>query len=164
MHFYWTSTVYALIAFAILYFLLSKYAFGPLMGIMEKRRTLVQEQLASAEQSKKQAESLLEEQNDALQQARKQAYEIIEQSKLTSSKQADEIIASAKAEAERLKAEAQKDIENEKNKAMAELKSQVGVWSVLIAKEILGKEIDAKTQQSIITQFLQESGGKLKNE
>jgi F-type H+-transporting ATPase subunit b len=162
LHFYWTSTVFALIAFGILYLLLSKYAFGPLMGIMEKRRTLIQEQLANAEQSKKQAEQLLEQQHDAIQQARKEALEIIEQSKVTSVKQAEDIIAAAKAEAERLKTEAQKDIENEKNKALAELKSQVGQWSVAIATEILGKEINVATQQAVVSQFLQESGGKLK--
>lgn len=161
MHFYWTSTVYALIAFGILYFLLSKYAFGPLMTLMEKRRTQIQEQIAGAEQSKKQAELLVEQQNQSLQQAKKEAHEIIEQSKLTSAKQAEEIIANAKAEAERLKAEAQKDIDNEKNKALDELKSQVGQWSVSIAKEILGKEVDAATQQAIVSQFLQESGGKV---
>jgi F-type H+-transporting ATPase subunit b len=162
LHFYWTSTVFALIAFGILYFLLSKYAFGPLMSIMEKRRVHIQDQLAGAEESKKQAEQLLEEQKAAIQQARKEAYEIIEQSKLTSSKQAEDIVSAAKAEAERLKAEAQKDIENEKNKAIAELKTQVGQWSVAIAKEILGKEIDASAQQAIVSQFLQESGGKAK--
>ncbi len=162
MHFYWTSTVFSLIAFGILYLLLSKYAFTPLMSIMEKRRTHIQDQLAGAEENKKQAEQLLEEQKTAIQQARKEAYEIIEQSKLTSSKQAEEIVAVAKSEAERLKSEAQKDIENEKNKALAELKTQVGQWSVAIAKEILGKEVDATTQQSIVSQFLQESGGKLK--
>ena len=161
MHFYWTSTVFALIAFGILYFLLSKYAFGPLMSIMEKRRTHIQDQIVGAEENRKQTEQLLLEQQAAIQQARKEAYEIIELSKLTSSKQAEEIVASAKAEAERLKAEAQKDIENEKNKAIAELKTHVGQWSVAIAKEILVKEVDAAAQQSIVSQFLQEAGGKL---
>lgn len=132
------------------------------MGIMEKRRTHIQEQLSSAEESKKQADQLLAQQQAAIQEARKEAYEIIEQSKLTSSKQAEDIIAGARAEAERLKAEAQKDIENEKSKAIAELKTQVGQWSVAIAKEILGKEIDASKQQAIVAQFLQEAGGNAK--
>jgi F-type H+-transporting ATPase subunit b len=162
LHFYWTSTVYALIAFGILYFLLAKYAFGPLMSIMEKRRSHVEEQLKTAELSRKQADQLLEEQKAAIQQARKEAYEIIEQSKMTSSKQAEEIIAKAKEEADRLKVEAAKDIESQKNKAIAELKAQVGQWSVAIAKEILRKEVDEKTQQAIVSQFLQEAGGKAK--
>ena len=158
MHFVPESTVITIIAFLILYWLLNKYAFGPLFGIMEKRRQLVKEELAAAEESRKAAEQYLAEQKQAIEEARRQAYEMIEQAKNTSSKQAEEIIQAARNEANRLKEEALRDIESEKNKAVAALRSQVSGLSVLIASKIIEKQIDEKSHQELIEQYLQEAG------
>jgi len=160
MSLHWESTVYAIIAFGILYWLLSKYAFGPLLSIMEKRRLLVLEQMNSAEASRKQAAQQLEEQKLALQQARKEAYDIIEQAKLTSVKQADEIVQAAKSEANRVKENAVQDITSEKNKAIAALRSEVSGMSVQIASKIIEKQIDEKSQEQLVDQYLKEVGSK----
>jgi len=156
----WETFVFAIIAFGILYWLLNKYAFGPLFGIMEKRRQLVKEQIDGADASRKQAEQLLEEQKQALQQARKEAHEIIELSKTTSVKQADEIVQLAKSEATRLKQDAVKEIDSEKNKAVAALRSQVAGMSVMIASKIIEKQVDEKTQEQLVDQYLKEVGEK----
>ncbi|WP_019535638.1 F0F1 ATP synthase subunit B [Paenibacillus ginsengihumi] len=159
MEFVWTSTVIAILAFALLYWLLSKYAFGPLIAVMEKRRELIKEQMNTAESSRKQAEQQLEEQKKALQAARQEAYEIIEQARTTSAKQADDILEQAKSEASRMKEEALRDIENEKNKAVTALKAQVSAMSVMIASKIIEKQIDEKSQQELVDQYLKEVGG-----
>lgn len=159
MAFHWESFVFAIIAFGVLYFLLNKYAFGPLFGIMEQRRAQVQEQIQSAEKNRAEAAQLLEEQKKAIQEARKEAYELIEQAKVTSSRQADEIIRQAKEEAARVKAEAVQDIESEKNKAIAALRSQVSAMSVMIASKIIEKQVDEKSQQELIDQYLKKVGG-----
>ena len=161
MEFLWENFVIQIIAFLILYFLLQKYAFGPLFGIMEKRKQHIQEQLSTAEQNRKLAEQLLDEQKQAIEQARQEAYNMIEQAKSTSSKQADELIEQAKKEATRLKGEALQDIENEKNKAVAELRSQVSGMAVLIASKIVEKQVDETSQQVLIDKYLKEVGGNL---
>jgi F-type H+-transporting ATPase subunit b len=158
--FTWTTFVIQLIAFAFLYWFLSKKAFGPLMGIMEKRRQTIQEQLDSASTNRQDAERLIEEQKQALQQARKEAYDIIEQARLTGSRQADEIVEAARNESGRLKDEAIRDIESEKNKAVASLKAEVSGLSVLIASKIIEKQVDEQSQQQLVDQYLQEVGNK----
>lgn len=159
LHIQWSTFFIQIVAFLILYVLLSKFAFGPLFGMMEKRRQLVKDQLQTADNNRKQAEQLLEEQKQALQQARKEAYEIIEQAKHTSTKQADEIIHAARTETNRLKDEALQDIESEKNKAVAALRSQVSAMSVLIASKIIEKQIDEKSQEQLVEHYLKEVGG-----
>lgn len=159
MHIEWSTFFIQIVAFLILYLLLQKLAFGPLFGMMEKRRQLVKDQIQTAENSRKQAEQLLEEQKQALQQTRKEAHDIIEQAKQTSTKQADEIVAAARAEATRVKEEAVRDIENEKNKAVAALRSQVSAMSVLIASKIIEKQIDEKSQEQLVEHYLKEVGG-----
>jgi F-type H+-transporting ATPase subunit b len=160
VHIEWSNFFIQLVAFGILYWLLSRYAFGPLFSIMEQRKQFVKDQLENAENSRKQAEQQYEEQKSALQQARKDAYDIIEQAKQTSSKQADEIVQTAKSEAGRLKDEAVKDIESEKNKAIAALRGQVSGMSVMIASKIIEKQIDDKSQEQLVNQYLNEVGSK----
>ncbi|MFC3772131.1 F0F1 ATP synthase subunit B [Paenibacillus sp. GCM10012303] len=157
----WESFVFALVAFAALYWLLNKYAFGPLFGIMEKRRLQVQDQMKSAEQNRAEASKLLDEQKKAIQDARKEAYELIEQARTTSVRQADDIVQQAKDEAVRIKNDALKDIESEKNKAIIALRSQVSALSVLIASKIIEKQLDEKSQQELVDQYLKEVGGKV---
>lgn len=157
----YASFILALIAFVILYWLLSKYAFGPLFSIMEKRRELVLQQMNEASQTRDQAVAYVEEQKKALEAARKEAYEIIEQSKQTSSKQADQLMVQAKEEAVRLKEEAVRDIASEKKKAVQELRNEVGAVSVKIASKLLQKEVSSDSaQEELVDQYLKEVGGR----
>ncbi|REK55461.1 MAG: ATP synthase F0 subunit B [Thermobacillus sp.] len=158
MSFHWESTVIAIIAFALLYWLLNKYAFGPLFGVMEKRRQLVNEEIEAAEASRREAERQLAEQKRALEEARKEAQEIIESARRTSQKQADEIIQAAREEANRLKNEAIREIQNEKNNAIAALRRQVSGLSVQIASKILEKQVDGKAHEQLVDQYLREVG------
>ncbi|OWA36150.1 ATP synthase F0 subunit B [Saccharibacillus sp. O16] len=156
----WSSIVITLVAFLLLYWLLSRYAIGPLMSVMEKRRELVLSQLEEASSTREEAAAYVEQQKEALQQARKEAYDIIEQSRQTSGKQADQLIAQAKEESVRLKDEALRDIESEKNKAMAALRGEVGRVSVQIASKLIEKEIDEKSNEGLVDQYLKDVGTK----
>lgn len=158
--FVWESFVFAIIAFLILYWLLSKYAFGPLFSVMEQRRERVLSEMQGAEKDRKDAEQYLAEQRKAMENVRQEAFDILEQARKTSAKQAEELIASAKAESTRIKEEALKDIENEKKQAVAALRSQVSAMSVMIASKIIEKQVDEKSQEQLINQYLNEVGGK----
>ncbi|GAB6991294.1 F0F1 ATP synthase subunit B [Paenibacillus pini] len=161
MSFVWESLVITIIAFGILYFLLNKYAFGPLFSVMEQRRELVMNQMSEASQTREQAVAYVEEQKQALANARKEAYDIIEQSKQTSSKQADQLMEQAKVEATRIKEDAVRDIASEKNKAVQELRSELGSVSVKIASKLLEKEIsNDNAQEELVDQYLKEVGGR----
>lgn len=160
MNFLWENFVIQLIAFLVLFLLLQRYAFKPLFGIMEKRRQMVLEQMESAQKNRSEADKYIEEQKQALQQARKEAYDIIELAKSTGSKQADDIVAAARNEADRLKNEAVREIESEKNKAVASLKAEVSGLSVQIASKIIEKQVDEKTNSEIVGKYLDEIGSK----
>lgn len=159
MGFHWETVVMSIIAFGILYILLQKYAFGPLFSVMEKRREIVTSQLQEAAENKSQSEKLLAEQREALEQARKEAAEIIERARLAAARQAEEIVEAAQAESARLKQDAALEIENEKNKAISAVRSQVSAMSVLIASKIIEKQIDEASQSELIDQYLKEVGG-----
>ncbi|WP_322906474.1 F0F1 ATP synthase subunit B [Paenibacillus campi] len=158
MHFEWTNLVIVVVAFMILYWLLDRYAFGPLFSVMEKRRELVKQQMDEAAQTRNQATQYVEEQKAALLEARKHAQDIIEQARLTSHSQAEQLLNEAKEESLRLKTEAARDIETEKNKAVAALRSEIGAVSVQIASKVLQKEVDPKAQEQLVENYLKDVG------
>jgi F-type H+-transporting ATPase subunit b len=158
MNIIWSNFFVQLVAFIILFLLLQRFAFKPLFGIMEQRRQMVLEQMNSAEKNRAEADQFIEEQKQALQQARKEAHDIIEQARVTSSKQADEIVQTARNESSRIKEEALREIEAEKNKAVAALRAQVSGLSVLIASKIIEKQVDEQSQKELVDQYLQNVG------
>jgi F-type H+-transporting ATPase subunit b len=161
MEIVWTNIIFSIIAFAILYFLLSKYAFSALFAVMEKRRELVMQQMDEAAKTREQAVAYVEEQKQALNSARQEAQVIIQQSQITSSQQVDRILEQAKADAARVKDEAIRDIENEKKKAVEELRSEIGTASVRIASKLLQKEVKVSgEQEQLVDQYLKEVGGR----
>ncbi|NMO94555.1 F0F1 ATP synthase subunit B [Paenibacillus lemnae] len=157
----WENIFLAMAAFAILYFLLHKFAFSKLFAIMEQRRELVMSQMNEAAQTRQQAAAYVEDQKKALEQARQDAQEIIERSRQTSTKQAEQLMEQAKEEAIRLKTEAVRDIENEKNKAVEELRGELGTVSVQIASKLIGREVKKdQAQEELVDQYLKEVGGR----
>ncbi|HEY2494641.1 MAG TPA: F0F1 ATP synthase subunit B [Paenibacillus sp.] len=161
MEIIWENIVISIASFIVLYWALNKFAFSKLFSIMEQRRELVLNQLEDAKQTREQATQYVEDQKVALEEARKEAYDIVERSKQTSSKQAEQILEEASNAVVRLKSEAVRDIESEKNKAVEALRSELGTVSVKIASKLLDKEVKMdNTQEHLVDQYLKEVGGR----
>ena len=127
------------LTFLILLILLKKFAWGPLMGVMEQREQLVVGEIDAAEKARKEAQAALEEQKALLKEARTEAQAIVEGAKKQADTTREEIITTARAEAERLKESAVRDIEAEREKAIAAVREEVVSLSVLAASKVLGK-------------------------
>lgn len=149
------------VAFGLLLLLLKKYAFGPLMGMMEKRQEGIENDIEVARKNRVEAEALLKEQNEALKQAREEAQEMIDRAKSTSAKQAEEMLESARLEAERMREQALQDIQLEKEKAVSALREQVGTLSVMIASKVIEKELDTNAQSKLIDEMMEQVGESL---
>ena len=158
MSFHVGNFLITIISFGILFWLLSRYAFGPLIGIMAKRQEEIARQIDEAAARHQEAEQLLAEQKQLLQKAREEAREIVERARVTSEKQAEEIISQAKAEAERQRQQALAEIQREKEVALAEMRQQMAALSLQIATKIIQKEIDAQAQRELIDSFVEQVG------
>ncbi|GAE31305.1 F0F1 ATP synthase subunit B [Halalkalibacter hemicellulosilyticus] len=157
----WGSILYQLIAFLTLLFFLKKFALKPLLGVMEKREQIVNDNLDSAEKTRKEAEELIANQTKELEKAKEEANEIIQNAKKLSEQQGQDIIAQARENAERLKDAALAEIQREKEQAVASLREEVADLSVLIAQKVITKELDANEQEKLVADYLKEVGEKL---
>jgi F-type H+-transporting ATPase subunit b len=157
----WGSIVVQLLGFIILLALLSKFALRPLLGIMEQREKLVNDQIDSAERNRKDAEELLNQQREELNKAKKEAQGIIENAKKLGEQQGLDIVKASKEEAQRMKDTAIAEIQNEKDQAVVALREQVASLSVLIAQKVIEKELDEKAQEQLIQDYLKQAGEEL---
>jgi F-type H+-transporting ATPase subunit b len=150
--------LFQLVMFLILLALLSKYAFGPLMGIMKEREQHVSSEIDSAERNHAESKQLLEEQRTLLKEARVEAQDLIERAKKQAEEQKEGIIATAKAEAVSMKEAAVAEIQSEKAQAISALQKQVASLSVLIASKVIEKELKEEDQATLVQQYIKEAG------
>lgn len=158
MHIELGTAIFQLVVFLILFLILRKYAFGPLMSVMEKRAQYIEEQISSADNNRAEIERLAEEHRSALQNAKKDAHDILENARRTSEKQAADMKVAAEEEVRRIREEATAEIQREKEAAIAELKEQVGTLSVLLAGKIITKELDAASHKALFDEAVKEMG------
>ncbi|QOY37238.1 F0F1 ATP synthase subunit B [Anaerobacillus isosaccharinicus] len=154
----WINAVYQLVVFLILLMLLKKFAFGPIIAMMQKREEHIANQITSAEKNREEAEKYLVEQREEIQKARTEAQSIIANAKKLSEQQTEDMIQSAKVEAERLKDSAIAEIKREKEQAVFALREQVASLSVLVATKVIEKELDDQAQAKLIEDYLKEVG------
>jgi len=144
--------------FLLLLALVKKFAWGPLIDMMEKRENYVANEIDAAEQSRAEAEKSAKEAAAELNQVRQEAQKMIEDAKTAGIKQEQDIIESARQEADRIKKQAQADIQNEKEQAIQALQAQVASLSVLVASKVIEKEINAQDQEQFIDNYIKEVG------
>lgn len=126
--------------FIILLFILAKFAYKPLMKVLDARRERVTNDLETAEKTRTEAEALKNQYNRQLSEARSEATAIVEKANKIGQKVHDDFVAQAQAEKEQLIVSAKQTIENEKQQALTEVRSQV----ITLATEIAGKVVDQK--------------------
>ncbi|SDY41760.1 F0F1 ATP synthase subunit B [Thermoactinomyces sp. DSM 45892] len=152
-----TSLVQLAIIF-ILVLLVSKYALRPLLATMNERTKHIEGQISTAEKNRADAEKLVAEQKELLIATRAEAKEIIDRAKAQKEVEADKIMDRAKSQADQMLADAKKEIELEKMKALASLREEVGALSVQLAEKLVGETLDQKKQANLVNAYLDQVG------
>ena len=139
---FWTT-----VSFAILYFILAKFAWKPILGAVNEREKSIKDALSAAEMAKEEMASLKADNEKILNEAKLQRESLLKEAREIRSR----IIADAESEAtekaNKLIESAKTAIENEKSAAMKELNNTVVDLSLNIAEKLLCKELDNKEKQ-----------------
>ena len=139
---FWTT-----VSFAILYFILAKFAWKPILGAVNEREKSIKDALSAAEIAKEEMASLKADNEKILNEAKLQRESLLKEAREIRSR----IIADAESEAtekaNKLIESAKTAIENEKSAAMKELNNTVVDLSLNIAEKLLSKELDNKEKQ-----------------
>ena len=135
------------LSFAILLFILKKFAWKPVLKMIKEREESIAQQLDAAKAAKEQMEQLNAENEKIMKQARAEREVMLREAKATKDKIVAEAQDAAKIEADKIISAARAEIQAEKDAAMAELSEKVGQLSIEIAEKILRRELSTDTKQ-----------------
>lgn len=139
--------VWQVVVLFVLIFLLTKFAWKPVMKAVGEREASINDALASAEKAKEEMANLKADNEKLLQQARAQRDEMLKEAQDMKKSIISEATEDANEKAERILEKAQITIQSEKKQALLEIKSQVAELSVQIAESVVKKQLDNKKEQ-----------------
>jgi F-type H+-transporting ATPase subunit b len=143
-----------IIAFAIVFFFVWKWALPTLNKTLETRQQAVSGELADAEKAKVEAESLLSDYRAQLADAKSEGNRILEDARVTAKQMKTDLLAKAESEADNIRSKARDDASAEKSRALSDARAQVGDISVELAGKIVGEALDADAHQALIDRYL----------
>jgi len=146
--------LFSLIAFGILFLIMLKFGWKPIIEGLSKREQMIANQIERAEQSAKQSEALLAEYQSKIAAAAEEASQMIAEAKKDAEASKARIVAEAGAEAERQRQRAIADIQNAKDQALQELAIKSVDSAVSLAGNLIGKEVDANLHEKLIKESL----------
>ncbi len=149
--------IWQAIIFGLLFFLLAKLAWKPIMQSLKIREETIQDALDSAEKAKEEMAKLQSDNQKLLDEARKARDTILKEARDIANKLKEDAKADATKEGQKLIEDAKAAILTEKNAAMAEVRSQVAELSLEITEKVLRKELSSdKAQKELIKGFVKD--------
>jgi F-type H+-transporting ATPase subunit b len=159
--------IWNLIGFLIVLFVLGKFAWKPILKSLKERETGIADALATADKVKAEMTQLKSENEALLAQAREERANILKEAKDAGDKMVNEARDKAKAEYDRILADAQSTIEQQKNAAIVDVKNMIGKMVIEVTEKVIRKELANKQdhEQYIVklAEDLTNTGGSVRN-
>ena len=137
-----------LLIFIFLVLLLKKFAWKPILDTVNERESSIKNAISEAEKARNEMASIQESNQKVLKEARTEREALLKETRATSAEMVALAKTNAQTEANKIIAQAQEAIKNEKRTAVNELKNQVAQISLEIAEKIIETELDNKDKQA----------------
>lgn len=141
------------LSFLLLFFLLKKFAWKPILSMLQQREQKIEEALQAAEKARQEMEQLQVNNEKMLREARLEREKILSEARQLKEQIIEEARMQAREEAQRILEAARQTIEYEKMAALTDLKNTIGTIAIDIAEQLLQRELSSKEQH---TQFIQQ--------
>ncbi|MDA9262750.1 F0F1 ATP synthase subunit B [bacterium] len=150
--FFWQTLL-----FVALLLLLKKFAWKPILDAVNERETSIKDSLSAADKARDDMEAVQADNKRILKEARAERDALLAEAKTASVQIVNQAKEDAKAAADKITAQAQETIQNEKIAAINELKGQVASLSIDIAEKVIQTELkDKATQEQLVSQLVKE--------
>jgi F-type H+-transporting ATPase subunit b len=148
--------IWTIICFGITFFVLRKYAFGPIQTMIDARRETIERALAEADNARQEARNLLEEHKKLIGQAKSEAEEILSEARRVGEAQRERVREETEEDRQRRLEETRRQIEQATHQALGQIREEVGKLSLLAAEKITRKTLTGADQQRLIDEALAE--------
>ncbi|WP_095081073.1 F0F1 ATP synthase subunit B [Pseudomonas sp. Irchel s3h17] len=144
------------VAFLIFVLFCMKFVWPPVIAALHERQKKIADGLDAAARAARDLELAQDKAGQQLREAKTQAAEIIEQAKKRGNQIVEEAVEKARIDAERVKAQAQAEIEQEINSVKDVLRTRLGALAVGGAEKILGATIDQNAHAELVNKLAAE--------
>jgi F-type H+-transporting ATPase subunit b len=148
--------IWTIVCFAIVVFVLKRYAFGPVQAMIDERRKRIRDAISEADRAREEARKLLEEHRALIGQARTEAEEILSEARKIADSQRDRLREEIEADRQRRLEETQRQIDQATAAALGEIRREVASLSLLAAEKITRKTLTDSDQKRLIDEALSE--------
>jgi len=143
-----------IVLFALFAFVLGKFAWGPLLGIIEEREKSVRSAVDDAHKANQEAQELLEKHKALVRDAGRERDELIKKAIAEADQVRSDLVAKARSESEQLVERARGQIEREKSSAIQALRAEVADLAVEAAAKIVTSSMSEENQRKLVDDFI----------
>ena len=148
--------IWTLVCFGITFFVLKRYAFGPIQRVIDERRQRIRESLDEADRARDEARRLLEEHRALMGEARGQAEEVLSEARRVGEAQRERLREELEAERQRRIEDTRKQVEAETRRALEQPRTEVAELTVIATSRVTGKVLDEKDHRRLIDEAIGE--------
>jgi F-type H+-transporting ATPase subunit b len=152
------NIIWTVVDLLILLVLLRIFLFKPVLGMIEKRKGIIQSSLSDADKANADAQALKTQYENSLKDAKKESFEIVSEAKDRAQTQYNEIIDKANADASQIVKQANAAAEADREKILKDAQAERAEVALAAASKLLGTTVDASTNKEMLDKFLAEAG------
>ncbi|HEX2779854.1 MAG TPA: F0F1 ATP synthase subunit B [Gemmatimonadaceae bacterium] len=146
--------IWTLLIFVGLFFILSKFAFGPITEAVEAREQALQDALDRAKKDREEAARLLAEHTTQLEGARAEAQRIIAEGRAVGEKLRSEMVEETRAQQQDMLERARRELATERDNAIAQLRAEAVELAIAGASKVIEKNLDDQTNRKLVEGYL----------
>ena len=151
---FWSTLFFTVLNVTILFLVLRKILFKPVMQHMENRSAKIQEAIDKAEETKVMIEEMKKEYELKLKEAKDEGKKIIEEYRTMANKEYESVVENAKKNAEQLVTEARLELEIEKRQILSDIKQEVSELVIAASEKVIKKNMDTEANKKLIDEFI----------
>src|SRR5438067_8114072 len=148
--------IWTLICFFITFWVLKRYAFGPIQKAIDERRDRIRRSLEEAEEARNEARRLLEEHRALIGQARGQAEQILTEARKVADAQRERVKEETEADRQRRLEETRRQNEAETQRALEQIRAEVASLTLIAAEKVTRKSLDDADHRRLIDEAIGE--------
>ncbi|GIU94884.1 MAG: hypothetical protein KatS3mg012_1341 [Gaiellaceae bacterium] len=148
--------IWTLICFGITFYVLKRFAFGPIQRTIDERRERIRRAVEEADNAREEARELLEQHRRLLANAKGEAAEILAEARKVADAQLERVKEEAEAERKRRLEETHRQIEAETKRSLDLIRAEVAELTLQATARVTGKVLDAEDQRRLIDEAIAE--------
>ncbi|MBG9982182.1 F0F1 ATP synthase subunit B [Aerococcaceae bacterium DSM 111020] len=149
------NALMTLIAFLILFYVIYRFAYQPVMNILNERRALIDQEIEKGSKAQADGEATVIEANELMQQARTESVQIVQDARKQAKEEQQQTLRETEQSIVQMKDDAQMQLDHERAQMRQEMEQDTITLAVELTKKLVQKEVTAQDHQDIIQQFIE---------